>query len=212
MNAGLSNLDQLKAHLLPSGTMAGETRFDQVIIDLGQGVAEAMENECNRQFERVVGAQVIFQADRASFTLPRFPIEIITTAELDMRDGNGFVVQLPSFIQSYTPDSGMVYLQEVPDAGPYWAQVRFTYTGGFWWEELEPDDAGFPSALPPTATALPKDLRLAWLNHCRATWNAWDKLGTGLVDKPGAQTTIGDLEFSASVKRTLGNYVVMQPI
>ena len=103
-------------------------------------------------------------------------------------------------------------LPEPPDAGPYWGQVRFTYTGGFWWEELEPDDPGFPSVQPAGSCALPKALKLAWLNHCRAIWNAWDKLGTGLVDKPGVQTVIAELDFSKAVKRTLADYVQIQPI
>ena len=212
MNAGLSNLDRLKAHLLPAGSMQGETRFDQVITDIGQGVAETFENECNRQFDRVEGYEVIFQADRASFVLPRYPVEVLTEVALDMADGNGFVVQAPTFIQSISLASGIVYMQERPDSGPYYAEVRFTFTGGYWWEKLEPDDDGYPSTQPAGSAALPRDLLLAWFNQCRAEWAAYDKLGTGLVDKPGAQTLIGDLEFSPAVKRTLGNYALMQPI
>jgi len=212
MNCGLGNLDTLKRHLLPSGTMAGQTQFDPVITDLGQGVAEDMENFCNRKFERAVGDLAVFQADRNSFVLPRYPVEAITLVELDMKDGNGFMAQDPTFIQSASLASGVVYLPERPDAGPYFGQVRFTYTGGYWWEELEPDDATYPTQQPAGSTALPKGLRLAWLNHCRAVWSAWDKLGTGLTDKPDIQTTIGEMDFSPAVKRTLGNYQQMQPI
>ena len=212
MNCGLGNLDSLKRHLLPANTMAGQTQFDALIIDIGQGVADDFEQFCNRRFERVAGDQEIFQANRASFVLPRYPLEVLTTVELDMADGNGFVVQDSTFIQSVSLDSGVVYMPERPDSGPYWAQVRFTYTGGFWWEELEPDDQGYPSVMPGTATALPKGLRLAWLNQCREVWNAYDKLGTGLVSKPGVQTLIGELDYSKAVKRTLGNYSLMQPI
>lgn len=212
MNAGLGNLDGLKKHLLPSGTMAGETRFDQVITDIGQGAADDMENYCNRKFGRAVGDKVVFQADRSCFMLPRYPVEAVTAVELKYTDADGFTSPGLSLIRSVSLTSGVVYLPEQPDAGPYYAQVRFTYTGGYWFEELEPDDEGYPSAQPASAITLPKGLRLAWLNQCRTVWNAYDKLGAGLVDKPSVQTVIADLDLSPAVKRTLGNYVMMQPV
>lgn len=212
MNAGLSNLERLKGHLLPAGTMAGQTQFDQVISELGQGIAEDMEKFCNRKFERTQGDVVVFQADRNSFVLPRYPVEAVTLTELDLKDGNGFVAQDAAFIRSVSLASGIIYLPERPDAGPYFGQVRFTYTGGYWFEQLEPDDAGYPSQQPAGSVALPKGLRLAWVNQCRAVWSAWDKLGTGLTDKPDIQTTIGEMDFSPAVNRTLASYVQMQPI
>ena len=211
MNCGLGNLDTLKRHLLPSNTMAGETRFDQVIVDLGQGVADDFENFCNRKFGRVADDTIIFQADRASFVLPRFPVEEITKVEIQVERADGWFEQEAGWLESVSLASGVVYLPEPPDAGPYWAQVRFTYTGGYWFEEREPDEEGYPSK-PAGTAALPKGLRLAWLNHCRQVWNAYDKLGTGLIEKPDVQTVIGELDYSASVKRTLGNYTIMQPI
>ena len=36
MNCGLSNLEKLKQHLLPAGTMKGETRFNYMILDIGR--------------------------------------------------------------------------------------------------------------------------------------------------------------------------------
>ena len=212
MNAGLANLDTLKRHLLPSNTMAGDTRFDAVFVDLGQGIAEDFENFCNRKFARAAGCQDTFQCDRASFVLSRYPVESITAVELKLKDVDGWTAQEAGYIQSSSPESGLVYLPEPPDAGPYWGQVRFTYTGGYWFETLDPDEAGYPSAQPAGSAALPKGLRLAWLNHCRQVWNAYDKLGVGLLDKPDAQTVIGKLDYSASVKRTLANYLLMQPI
>ena len=212
MNCGLGNLDSLKQHLLPANTMLGQTQFDQVLTDIGQTVAGEFENHCGRLFERTVSDLVVFQADRASFVLPRYPIESIILVELKLTDADGFVGQDATFIQSSSPMSGLVYLPEPPDAGPYWAEVRFTYTGGYWWEEMEPDDQGYPSAQPAGSFALPKALRGAWLNHCRAVWNAYDKLGVGLIDKPNMQTVINDLDFSKSVERTLENYRLMQLI
>lgn len=211
MNAGFGNLDSLKRHLL-AGSMAGETRFDQVIVDVALGVAGAMENFCNRKFARAVGDKAVFQADRASFILPRYPLEAVTAVEAKATDGDGWVAQELSFIQATSLASGIIYLQEQPDAGPYWSQVRFTFTGGYWFETLEPDDENYPSAMPDGATPLPAELRLAWLLQCREVWNKIDKIGAGLVDVPDNQTKTGVLDLSPMVKRTLGQYVLMQPI
>lgn len=211
MNCGLANLDRLKKHLLAS-SLAGEKRFDAVIQDIGLGVAAMMEQYCNRNFERLENDTAVFQADRASFMLPRYPVEAITAVELKLKDADDFVAQDLSFIQSTSKESGLVYLPEVPDAGPYWAEVRFTFTGGYWFETLEPEDATYPSACPAGAKQLPADLRLAWLIQCREVWSRMDKLGTGLVDEPGKQSGTDVLDLSPMTKRTLANYVQMQPI
>ena len=171
-----------------------------------------MEQFCNLEFERLVDDQVVFGADRSSFILPRYPVEAITAVELKLTDEDGWEAQELTYIRSTSPLSGLVYLPESPDAGKYWSQVRFTYTGGYWFETLEPDEEGYPSALPAGARALPHDLRLVWLTQCREVWNKLDKLGTGLVDKPDAQTALAELDFSPMVKRMLGNYMLMQPI
>ena len=211
MNCGLSNLDRLKRHLLAAGTLAGETRFDEVVADLGQGVAAEFETFCGRKFARLVDDVAVFPADRVHFVLPRYPIESIKTVKVKRSEAGTFVEQAAGFVKTISAAAGIVYLPE-PDAGPYDAEVQFTYTGGYWFETLEPEESGYPSAVPAGATALPKDLRLAWVNHCRAVWDAWDKLGVGLVDKPKVQTVIGEVDWSASVKRTLAMYQVVQPI
>lgn len=211
MNAGLANRDRLKKHLLAI-SLAGEVRFDALIEDIGLGVAALMENFCNRKFLRVVDDTETFQADRASFMLPRYPVETISRIELKLKDSDDFVEQDSSIIQSTSKDSGLVYFAEVPDAGPYWAEVRFTFTGGYWFETLEPEEDGYPSACPAGAKQLPSDLRLAWLIQCREVWNKIDKLGTGIVDSPDKQTKVDALELSPLVKRILQNFVQMQPI
>jgi len=80
---------------------------------------------------------------------------------------------LAGSIQSLSAASGVVYLTDdtfsTPDAGPYWGEVRFTFTGGYFFEQLEPEDEGYPTVQPPGSAPLPKGLRLAWLNHCRAS-------------------------------------------
>jgi hypothetical protein len=209
MNAGLANLDSLKKHLL-ARTLMAETSFDLVIQDIGAGVLGMMEKFCDRKFCRVVGDQAILQADRASFSLPRYPVESITQVELKLKDSDQFQVQDLSFIESTSPPSGIVYLADAADAGPYWAQVRFTYTAGFWFETLEPDDDGYPSAAPAGANLLPPELRLAWIIQCREIWNKIDKLGAGIVDKPDQQTLTGTLDLSPLTKDMLNSYRRLQ--
>jgi hypothetical protein len=211
MIAGLTNLDTLKKHLLAT-TLQAETRFDQVITDIGLGVAAQFENFCNRQFARVVDDVATFQADRSSFILPRYPVEAITLVEVKQKDSGAWITQDLELIQSSSLASGVIYLPEEIDAGRFWHEIRFTFTGGFWWEPLEPDDDGYPSAAPAGAKPLPNDLRLAFLLHCREIWNKLDKLGAGLVDKPDTQTMLSSLDFPTAVRRTLLNYQVMQPI
>lgn len=211
MNCGLGNLTGLKRHLL-AGTMQANKQFDAVIQDIGLGVAGLMEQYCNRLFARAVGDQAVFQADRASFLLPRYPVESVSQVELKLADSDDFQVQPSTFVESTSLSAGIVYLPESADGGPYWAEVRFTYTGGYFFEQLEPDDDGYPTAQPAGSKALPADLRLAWLIQCREVWNKIDKLGTGLVDKPDAQSATASLELSPLTKLSLANYRQMNPI
>src|ERR1051325_6069004 len=98
MNCGLGNFDGLRKNLLPSQSMAQDERFDSMIQDIGLGVDAMMEQYCNRAFARVVGDVAVFQADRASFMLPRYPVEAITAVELKLKDSDDFVAQDLSFI------------------------------------------------------------------------------------------------------------------
>ncbi len=209
MNAGLGNLDSLKKHLLASSLKA-ETKFDDVIQDIGLGVAGMIEQFCDRRFARVTGDQAVLQADRASFLLPRYPIESITQVELKLADSDQFQVQDISLIESTSALAGIVYLADNGDGGPFWSQVRFTYTAGFWFETLEPQDAGYPSDQPDGAYLLPPELRLAWLLQCREMWNKIDKLNMGIADKPDVQSAIGTLDLAPMVKRMLNSYRRLQ--
>lgn len=209
MNAGLSNLDLLKKHLL-AATLGTDPQFDTLIAAIGLGVAGMMEQTCNRKFARAAGAQEEFPGDRASFILSRFPIESVTALDSKNLESDSWTSQDTGLIKSISASAGLIYLADSHDPGAYWSKVRFTFTGGYWWETAEPNDAGYPSTLPEGAHALPDDLRLAWLLQCREVWNKIDKLNTGLIDKPDAQTNLAGLELSPLVKQMLTNYVVMQ--
>lgn len=213
MNAGFSNLDTLKKHLLAGSTAKSDTRFDTAIAAIGLGAASQSENFCNRKFGRVEDDTYISSADRAEFSLPRYPIESLSLVELKTTEQDGWATldQSPwDTLQSIENSAGLVRFPSDSDVGPYYAQVRFTYTGGYWWETAEPDDANYPSDQPAGSTALPDDLKLAWLLQCETVWAARDKLGMSLVDKPEMQSSIGKLDISPIVKQMLGQYIRYQ--
>jgi len=213
MNVGFSNLDTLRKHLL-ADSLKGIVQFDGIITTVGLMVAAQFENFCNRKFARAVNDTVVLKADYAVYQLSRYPVESVSMVEIKMRDADGWVAQDMSLVESTSPNSGLVYLDDSEDGGPYWAQVRFTFTGGYWWETLEPEDpdGGYPSAMPAGATALPDDLRGAWLLQCRDIWSKIDKLGTGIVDEPGKQSLIGDIKLSQGVREMLRNFACMQMV
>ena len=208
MNAGFSNLTTLKAHLLAASLRAA-TDYDAAITNIGLGMAAAIGNFCNRKFDRVVGDTEIIAADRCQFLLSRYPVEAVTQVEIKSTEALGWVVQNPSPIQTFDPACGIVYFPEQADAGKYYEQVRFTFTAGYFWEQLEPGDGGYPTA--PVGAALPPDLKLAWLLQCEIVWKMRDKLGQqigGEESKGGGPTyQINDLDLAPQVKQMLQQFV-----
>ncbi len=209
MNAGFSNLDTLKKHLLPS-TLKSDVRFDKVILALGLGVAGQFANATLRKFARVAGDTEVFPADHCEFILSRVPLESVSQAELKLSEADGWIVQDAAFIRAINLTDGIINIGE-RDAGPYYAQVRFTFTGGYWWETLEPDDDAYPSAMPSGATAIPDDLFQAWLLQCRTVWQAMDKLGTDVLASGASGQfvtgTISTLGLIPLVKQTLTDFI-----
>jgi len=201
MNLGLGNLTELKAYLLAEDLRA-ETAWDPQIMAIGLGVAAAFERTCNRRFVRVVADQVEFAADRLHFVLPRFPIEDLTAIDFRETMGSSWTSIL-SALESWSSDSGLVIFGYEP--GSHANRVRVTYTGGYWIDITE-DASG---AMPGTATLLPADLKLAWLQHCRATWAKYPKLGTPIntVSQPSALVT---MNYAPDVLDVLRDYTRTQ--
>lgn len=215
MNAGFSNLATLKAHLL-AGSLASadETAFNTAITSLGLGMAAAFERHCHRKFARVAGDVEIFSADYCQFPLARFPVESVSAIDLKTTEADGWVAQtVNEFIRTINLAQGIVYLPDGSDAGPYYAQLRFTYTGGYFWNTLEPADTGYPTALPSGATVLPDDLKLAWLLQCEAVWKARDKLGTEIIERDDVKfvnSALSELKLIPQVKAILQPFIRMK--
>lgn len=207
MNAGFSNLATLKGHLLAAALRTG-TDYDAAILNLGLGTAKAFANFCNRKFDRVVGATEILPADQCQFLLSRYPIEAITAIDLKFTEADGFVSQvINNFVTTIDLKSGIVNCPDGADAGPWSAQVRFTFNGGYWWEQLEPADNGYPSQLPAGAASLEDDLKLAWLLQCEIIWKMRDKLGSDIGEgKAGRDYELMKIDLAPQVKQMLGQY------
>ena len=204
MNAGFSNLNTLKQTLTPGAK--SDLRFDKVITALGLGVAAQFGNFCNRKFARVVGDTAVFSADRCEFVLPRTPLESVTLSELKIKEVDGWVAQDSTFIRAIDQGNGIINTGSV-DVGPWFGQVRFTYTGGYVWETLEPDDMAYPTIPPAGAAALPADLFNAWLLQCRHIWSLMDKIGTDLLADGSEKSIRFPEEFAPTVEKTIGQFI-----
>ena len=207
MNAGFSNLDTLKKQLLANSLQA-DKRFDAALLAIGRGAAAAFERFCQRNFTRVVDGTEIIGADHVEFLLSRFPLESVSKIERKLTEAAGWEeLVINDVVKTIDLASGIVRFAGSQDMGPHDAQMRFTFTGGYWWDTAEPDDEGYPTDAPEGAALLPDDIRLAWLLHCEGIWAKRDKLGTSIVDKPAQQSDTGTLELSPLVKQMLGDYV-----
>lgn len=206
---GFATLTFLKAQLLAEA-LRTDPAYDGIVTQVGKGVAGQFENFCNRKFARVEGFVETTAADYCSFQMARFPLEVMTSIELKMNETDGFVMQtLPGYVRSFDLAKGVVYLPENADAGPYYAQLRFTYTGGYWIDGTDECSATAPAG----QTALPDELRFAWIIQCKRVWESIDKTGVDILhvgpgEKGGRfELGTGGLELAPQVQQTLRNFV-----
>lgn len=199
MNAGFANLYTLKSQVLSASLVSG-TDYDAKLTAIGLGVAGLFEQYCNRAFRRVVADTVIFSAGRPNYYLPRFPLEAVTKLETRSLKSDSWTEDT-SQPASWNESTGLIdFGLTLGDAA---MQVRVTYTGGYFWDEKEPADNGYPTSQPSGSTALPEVLKLAWFLQCAEVWNKMDKLGLGLVNAPDKTTATGTLDFTPLVKEML---------
>jgi len=217
MNAGFSNLDWLKKQVL-AGTLASSTDFDPLIQALGLGVAAQFARYCNREWNYAAGIMEVFSGDRPHWFARRAPVTQFTKVELRffMADPWTNITGQPVSV-----DEEKGYIDFGYTLGRRPMQTRLTYNGGFWWEQLEPDDVHYPSAIPtditnndagidPAKFNLPDDLKLAWLIQCKHIWKNQDKLGTDVL-KGGADASVRFPEsFALTVEQTLQSYIRYQ--
>lgn len=205
MNLGLGNLIELKRQLLPATLLTGTT-YNAAITAIGSGVARQMDKHCNRIFERSAAAIDTFTADRDTFTVRRFPLELVS--KIEQKDVAGTWTQLSlSSVIAYPNDpeeNGMI--QFTGPLGNYTSIVRVTYTGGYWFDTDE-SEAG---TMPTGATKLPDDVKLAWFLQCREIWSKMDKVGVTLSSEPDKAQVLTKLDLIPEVKDILSGYIRYQ--
>jgi hypothetical protein len=210
VNAGLSNLDTLRKHLL-AGSLGAETKFDAVIAVIGLGVAGMFDKYCNRQLAYAEDAEIIFSGDRDHFVLPRYPVVAIDSIQTRYNDADAWQDSDDALVNS---DSAAGLIRFYGPLGDHTLQVRVTFTGGYWFNTAEPDDEEFPGEQPVGATALPGDILSAFLLQCENVWESRDRLGAGIMSSPGGggllNTRLGILDLSPLVKQILKSHIRYQ--
>ena len=206
--AGFSSLVYLKSQLLAEA-LREDSSYDAQLLQLGLGVVGQFENFCQRRFARAEGITEIHGADRCQFLLERTPVESLTSIEFKSDEATGWETQVVNdYIRSLDAKNGIVYLPDGSDAGEYWQQLRFTYTGGYYIDTASDDCSGTPGA---GQTALPADLRTAWLLQCKKIWEVNDPLGMKLVPSKDNVQLVGlslaGLDLVPMVKTILADYV-----
>jgi hypothetical protein len=202
MNAGLANLATLKAFVLPEA-LASETTWDTRLATIGKGVAAAMERECGRSFLRTAGDTFVCSADRSYMVLPRFPVETVTTIEQQDDQTTGYVTLGATTLLNLDKASGIADFGS--PLGSYNSLLRLTYTGGYWWDILEPTDNDYPASQPNGSTALPDDLKEAWLLQCQKHFERSRGLSTAGV-KEGEKQFLPSTKMDEGVLAMLSTY------
>lgn len=209
MNAGLTNLAKLKAWLLPDSMTSGAD-YDEQILAIGKGVAAQLEQYCNRKFARAVGDIFETPGFCLHVVLPRYPLEAAPAIERRDDIATGYVAEVyNNIVVDHNLAAGLIKFGAW--AGTASSRLRFTFTGGWFWEQLEPADVGYPTAQPAGSTAVPDDVLLAWRLQCEQVWKQRDKLGLNLAEKPdnvfsGALARVALLD---AVKETLRPHMRM---
>lgn len=205
MNAGLANLATLKGQLL-AAALRGDGAYDAPMLAMGLGVAGRFERVANRQWQRAVGATWEASANRLVYVLPRFPIETLTSIEIrDAFSDAWMALSVAEVVGELDAAAGLVELVAIQGAAH--AQLRFTWTGGYWWETAEPTDAGYPTEQPTGSTALPADLKLAWMLQCEEIWARRDRLGVGVGMAPTERSKLTELDLVPDVESALRRFI-----
>ncbi len=178
--------------------MRARTDFDAQVTGFGNGVLAMMENHCNRRFTRVEGETYQDSANNIVFSVPRFPIETVTSATLQ----TDVPTDVTDTISRTDKRAGLVSFFTPP--GWQYDTVVIEYTGGFWWDASE-DQSG---SLPEGANALPADLLAAFNLQMKAVCEAQDLFGlqaAGGDDKAKSSKSLG-LDLIPAVRSILNNY------
>jgi len=189
----LDTLDNLKAFCLPV-SLQDEDGYDDLLAQIGKGVASRFDLHCNRKLSRVSGDTYETNGDSQIISLPRYPVESIAQIEFRDRYGNAWSIETEA-IDSLDEESGLVTLCQ--PLGDYKSRIRITYTGGYWF-----DSVGGQSR-PAGSTALTERIRLAWLTQCKHLFESLDVTGSSLSSDKYLPR-LGSYDLIPDVQRALG--------
>lgn len=217
MDLGLGNFADVKGFVLPQA-LQNDASYDSVLQVIARGVAERFQSYCNRKFARVVGDVCRFTANRTHYYLPRYPFETVTKLEMRATAQDPWVDITDTIIQMDETIGLIDFFVTMADAT---SLMQCTYTGGFWYETLEPTDAdgnpteGYPSVKPESAIALidpvkgALSLQQAWLMQVLHEFEVKDRLlPTGLSDgaKTHVASRIEQMQLLPEVENLLAQY------
>lgn len=203
MDLGLANRATVKAFILPASMLAG-TDYDPAIDAIALGVARRVEKFCNRKFARLEDDEYQIDAARYHVSLPRYPLEAVDSIERQA-PGSATWEADTALIEQTDKRAGLLHFATL--GGSQLDRLRITYTGGYWYETLEPDDASFPTTQPTGSDTVPEDLALAWLLQIQHVWGQRDKLGTSLAEKPEAAAALASLALVPEVADMLRPFI-----
>lgn len=205
MNAGLSNLINLKEQLLPGSVLAGG-KYDTLIAAVGLGVADGFDLYTNRRLAYSAADTVTFTGDRYGFYLPRYPIHAVSAIETRGDAATGWESWGTSLtdLYNYNAETGWVDFGGVLGASSL--MVRVTWSGGYWFDTSEEGTGTLTTG----ATALPASLLLAFYLQCKELWSKMDPLRVSMSSNPEEGIALSKLDLVPTVKRTLDGYRRMQ--
>ena len=172
-----ATLQELKARVLPD-TLRDSADYDLALQQLGSAVAKLFERHCNRQFGRAVGDTYEVAADQEIVSLPRYPVESISSIAL--RAGYGATPETldpATVVGALNRDSGLLFLRG--PQGDFYSRLTITYTGGLW------VDTQGGQSLPTGATAMEADLLDAWYLQVSHLWASLDHTAEAMRPSEG---------------------------
>lgn len=150
--------------------MRQSAMWDDTLVALGLGVADAIETHLDRKLGWAVGDIAMCDAQRIFVSVPRYPVSVFTAVEMQTTP-TGAWEDISDQVTRFMHSAGMVLFRVTP--GSESATIRVTSTGGFWYDTDEEGNGEMPSG----ATALPASIFTAWAMQVQAQCNALDLFG-----------------------------------
>ena len=170
-----------------------DTKDDEFLLRCINWAGGYFADFCNRDFDRFAGALQQFDADETTILLRRYPVEGVTSFQLQVRNA---WVDADDVEWRVDPASGVLRLDGA--LGNENQIARVLYTGGYVLPGNEVGDG---------QTALPAHLEAACIEQVAAWYQAKDRLGvTSMSAGGGSITNYSKLTLLPMVEETLQGF------